>query len=286
MPRLQLLSKIVGQETAHDIGGALLHISGGMGIGVQREGRFRVAQDARQGFGVHAGGQCMSRKCVSQIVETDVGQARFSQKFFQLTVGAVRINGSLRAKRMVENPRGKESLLPFPQDLSCAGRQDDFPRSSIGLGVPGHQPTAFFSVESTADLESAALLVKVDPHEGADLAPAQTGGQLGVEEIVPERVCLNGFHERVKLFLVQNVHRLMDNLGRLHLVGGIGGDESLFHGCFERVVEGGMDVVYGSAGEASPLSGAGLYSAIFLQLVVQLSQICRCYLGKRFPPQI
>ena len=44
----------LGHEAAHSLGGILLHFSGHVGIGVQREARAVVAQDAGHRFGVHA----------------------------------------------------------------------------------------------------------------------------------------------------------------------------------------------------------------------------------------
>ena len=41
-----------------------MHITGNMGIGVQREGSFRVAQDAGERLGIYTAGQRMCGKCV------------------------------------------------------------------------------------------------------------------------------------------------------------------------------------------------------------------------------
>ena len=79
MPRIHLLSKVVGQETAHDLSGPLLHISGGVRVGVQREAGLRVAQNASQCLGIHTGGQGMRGEGVPQIVEADVRQSSFFQ---------------------------------------------------------------------------------------------------------------------------------------------------------------------------------------------------------------
>lgn len=188
-------------------------------------------------------------------------------------------------KRIVKNP-GREGLfLPLPQQLCCAGRQDDFPRSGIGLGVARYQPAALFPVEGAADFENTAAFVKVRPHEAADLASAQAGGELGVEEVMPDRVCLDGFHESVQLFLIQNIHGLADNFGRFYFVGRIGRDKTLLHRRSECVVERGVDAVDCGAGEPA-LVRSWIHSAIFLQLVIELSQVCGCDLGEHFLAQI
>lgn len=46
-----------------------------MGIGVQREGRIGVAQDAGQGFGVHAAGKGVGGEGMTQIMEADTAKA-------------------------------------------------------------------------------------------------------------------------------------------------------------------------------------------------------------------
>jgi hypothetical protein len=60
LPWFHLLSEVVNQKATDNVSGTLLHIASGVGIGIQSEGRFGVAQDSRQGFGVHAAGQRMS----------------------------------------------------------------------------------------------------------------------------------------------------------------------------------------------------------------------------------
>ena len=46
--------------------------------------------------------------------------------------------------------------------------------------------------------------IKGAPLETADLPPAQAGGQLCVEEIVPELVLAYGRHQRIQLGIVQD----------------------------------------------------------------------------------
>ena len=45
-----------------------------MGVGVQREGRIGVSQNAGQRFGVHAAGEGMGCEGMAQIVEADAGE--------------------------------------------------------------------------------------------------------------------------------------------------------------------------------------------------------------------
>ena len=47
-----------------------------MGVGVQREGRIGVAQDAGQRLGVHTAGEGMGGEGMAQIMESNAGQPR------------------------------------------------------------------------------------------------------------------------------------------------------------------------------------------------------------------
>ena len=55
------------------------------------------------------------------------------------------------------------------------------------------------AVEGAAHLQRAALLVEVAPLQSADLAPAQTRHQLGLEEVPPYLVPLHHRKEGVQL---------------------------------------------------------------------------------------
>ena len=143
----------------------------------------------------------------------------------------------------MENPGGERGFLPYPQQFCRAGRQNDFSRSGVSLGVPGHQPAALFPVEGAADAERPRFVVKIRPHETADFTQSETGGQFSVEKIMPDGVSFDGVHEGVQLFLVQDVHGLAGDFRWRHLIGGISGDEPLLHRRPERLVERGMDVV-------------------------------------------
>ena len=79
---------------------------------------------------------------MTQIVEANIKQSRLRQKFLQLPVGAVRGHRRFWPRRIVKNPGGERFALSFPQQFRCGRRQDDFPCSRIGLGIPRYQPAA------------------------------------------------------------------------------------------------------------------------------------------------
>ena len=77
MPRFHLLSKVVSQEATNDLSGSLLHIAGGVRIGVESEAGFCVAKDTCQCFGIYTGGKGVRCEGVPDIMKSDVGQSRF-----------------------------------------------------------------------------------------------------------------------------------------------------------------------------------------------------------------
>ena len=170
----------------------------------------------------------------------------------------------------MEDPGREGFLLSVAQEVYRAGRQDDFPSASVGLGIPGHQPAALFTMKGTIYFQGAAVAIEVRPHEAADLTPAQAGGQLGIEEIIPDRILPDHINESIQLFLIQNFHGLADHLGRVYLIGGIGGDQPLIFGSLECMMKGGVDAVNGIAGETMLLAGTGFHPAISFQGIIEL----------------
>ena len=75
-----------------------------------------------------------------------------------------------------------------------------------------------------ANLEGAAALIKVVPHESADLTPAQASGELRVEEVVPERVCFDGFHEIIHLLIGKDALGGGIRFRQRHPIGGFIGN--------------------------------------------------------------
>ena len=57
------------QETAHLVGGVLLHLCRDVGVGVEGESRAIMAKDTRQGFDVYTILESECSECVPQIVE-------------------------------------------------------------------------------------------------------------------------------------------------------------------------------------------------------------------------
>ena len=54
-------------EATHDFTGPLLHIAGHMGISIQGERSLGMAQDSRQGLGIHSAGQGVGGESMTEI---------------------------------------------------------------------------------------------------------------------------------------------------------------------------------------------------------------------------
>ena len=64
-----------------------------MGVGVQGEAGFSVAQNSGQSLGVHPAGQGMGCECVSEIMKAEAWQPRLLQQSFQVIVGGIGADG-------------------------------------------------------------------------------------------------------------------------------------------------------------------------------------------------
>ena len=113
-------------------------------------------------------------------------------------------------------------------------------------------------------MERFLFRIEILPPQCTDLAPAQTCGHRGVEEIIPERILFNDFHKRVQLCFGEDLHGRAVKLGRVNFCRGIVGDQILLHSRFQSVVQGGVDAVDRSGGKAGGLSISGMYPPGFL----------------------
>ena len=157
-----------------------------MGVGVQREGRIGVAQDSGQRLSIYAAGEGMGGEGVAQVVEADTGQPRPPEQRLHVEVGRAGVDRILRLHRVREYPLADGIRLAPPQDFGHAVRQDDGTHALIGLRLTDGILALPLAVEGAAHLQRAALLVEVAPLQSADLAAAQAGHQLGLEEVTPQ----------------------------------------------------------------------------------------------------
>ena len=252
-----------------DVGRGLpLHIVADVSVDVQRGRRRHMAKHGGECFDIHAALERQRRKCMAQIVEADVRQASLLEQNFQTAIGRVRVHGQLRTDRLREYPLADRPLLPLPQEFHDALGQDDGAVTFAGLGRAQSEHTQLLAVERAAHIERAFLFIEVLPHETADLAPPQSGHELGVKELVPDFVLADEFHEGFQLLFVEDLLRFVVGLGRSGTFSGIAGNDVGLHRVLHSAVEHGVDVVDGGVGEGVALFGMFVDPSVLFQSVV------------------
>lgn len=226
-----------------------------MGVGVQREGGVGVTQNPRQGFGIYAAGEGVGGEGVTQIVEADAGESCPLEQRLHVAISRVGIDGIFRLHRIWEDPLADGIRFAPPQDFSYAVRQDDGAHTLIGLCLTDGVLTLPLAVEGAAHLQRAALLVEVAPLQTADLAAAQAGHQLRLEEVTPHLVLLHHCQEGIQLRTGEDTLGLVVGLGRRCPLGGVPGNDMGLHCVFQCGVEGGVNVAHHGVGELMPHLG-------------------------------
>ena len=133
--------------------------------------------------------------------------------------------------------------LAPPQDVSHAVRQDNGTHTLIGLRLADGVFALPLAVEGAAHLQRVALLVEVAPLQSADLAAAQAGHQLRLEEVPPHLVLLHHCKEVVQLRAGEDTLGLVVGLGRRCPLSRISGNDMGLHRVLQRGVECGMDTL-------------------------------------------
>ena len=213
-----------------------------MGVGIQREGCVGVTQDAGQRFGIHAAGEGVGGEGMAQIMKADAGQARPLEECFHVAIGRIGIDGVFRLHRIREYPLTDGIHISPPQDVRHRLRQGDGTHSLSRFGLADGVLTLPLAVEGAAHLQRAGIPVEVAPLQSADLAAAQAGHQLRLEEVTPHLILLPHRKEGIQLLAGQDALGLVVGLGRRCPLGGVPGNDMGQHCVLQRGVEGGMDM--------------------------------------------
>ena len=203
-----------------------------MGIGVQREGRIGVPQDAGQRFGVHAAGESVGGEGVAQIVEADAGQPCPLEERFHVAISRIGIDGIFRLHRVWEYPLTDSIRFSPPQDFRHTVRQDDGTHSLICLRFTDGVLALPLAVEGSAHLQRPGVPIEIVPLQTADLAAAQAGHQFCLEEVPPYLVLLHHCKEVVQLRTGENALGLVVGLGRCRAFGGVSWNDMRLHCVF------------------------------------------------------
>ena len=226
-----------------------------MGVGVQREGGVGVAQDTGQRFGIHTAGEGVGCEGMTQIMKADAGQPRPPEQRLHVEVGRAGVDRILRLHWVGEYPLTDGIRLAPPQDVRHAVRQDDGTHTLIGLRLADSVFALPLAVEGAAHLQRTGIPVEVAPLQTADLAAAQAGHQLRLEEVPPHLVLLHHCKEVVQLRTGEDTLGLVVRLGRSRTLGGVSWNDMRLHRVFQCGVECGMDVAHHGVGELMPHLG-------------------------------
>ena len=120
-------------------------------------------------------------------------------------------------------------------------RQDDGTHTLIGLCLTDGILAFPLAVESAAHLQRTGVPIEVAPLQTTDLAAAQAGHQLRMEEVSPQLVLLHHCKEVVQLRTGEDTLGLVVGLGRRCPLGGVPGNDMRLHRVLQRGVEGGVN---------------------------------------------
>ena len=177
-------------------------------------------------------------------------------------------------------------LFPLPQPLDGAGRQTDGPSPLAGLRFADLQLSGLGDIHRPEDLQRPGLLVEVLPHEAADLAPAETGGQLRVEEVPPDLVAFHCSQKCLHLLLCEDLFGTMVGLGHHGPVGGVPGDHMGRLRVLQAPVEHGVDAEHHGVRQLMPVFRVFADPALVFQFSIQLLDVHAGHPGDDLVSQI
>ena len=245
-------------------------------LGIQRERGVGVPQDTREGFSVHPAGQCMGGEGMTQSVEGDtLRDPGLTQQGFQPPVARVGGDGLLQLERTRKYSLAGECFLSCLEHIRCALGEQDLAPSPAGFRLARFKAATNLSVQSSTDLERPRPAVEILPLEPTNFTPAQAGGEFGVEEVVPERVGLDNFHEAVQLPVCEDAlgwtvcFRQRQALDRI-----LGNDMGSNRVCHSPV-EHGVDASDGAGGESAAMFRVFPHAPLLFQFCVHSLDVRR-----------
>lgn len=101
-----------------------------------------------------------------------------------------------------KHPAGVYALLVRFQKGQERRWQADRADGGSRLGLGDQESVLLCAVDLLGDLQLSRFQIQVILLQGQQLSPPQAGGQLGVEEIPPHLILLDGLQKGVQLFLI------------------------------------------------------------------------------------
>ncbi len=245
-----------------------LHIAGDMCVGVQREGRIGMSENVGERLGVYTACQRVGGEGMPKVVEADRGQSGRFQQLFHPVVCRAGDDWVFRPERVWKYPFAECCQFPLPQELCRAERERNSARSLAGLRAAGCVVPNFCAVERAGDLQGSLCLIKILPHKATDLTAAQAGGQLDIEEVMPDGILSALRHESLQLLVVQNALGLSVWFRHRCAIGWIDGYHPCADGILHRKVQHGVNVSDRLIRELSTKLRVFIHSAVLFQLPV------------------
>ena len=133
-------------------------------------------------------------------------------------------------------------------------------------------------------LQRPVRLVEVAPLESTDLTAPQAGGDLRVEEIVPQRLVADRLHELIELLFVEDFHGRTVELGDHRSIRRVLHNQPGVHRRFHDLVEQHVDAAHGGAGKLALASVAG-FVCLPTQRIIEFLHVPLRNRAQHFIPQ-
>ena len=151
------------------------HLIGDMGVDVQRGAAGYVPDDSGEGLDIHAMFQGNGRKCVPEVMKSDLFAPGSFQNGLQPLSDSGGISGRVLVNRRGEHPFRVYDFPIFFENAQYGGGKDQASVSRFGFGWRDHE-FSFDSVNLPLHSEFPGAEVQIVPLQGTDLTPAEPGG--------------------------------------------------------------------------------------------------------------
>ena len=206
---------------------------------------------------------------VAQIVEADIRQPGAPENLLEAVIRGAGRHRFLRREQTRENPLGQRRLAPLLEQMERAGRQEDAARSLFGFRLAHLQPAARHHTDCPTHAELAGALIKILPLQSADLTPSEPCGKLRIEEVIPQGLVTDRFHEPVELFLVEHLHGRICAPWDCGAVGRVVRDQPRPYSRVHNLMQQHMDAAYHTAGEWMPRPAVTGLCLLALEQVIE-----------------
>ena len=252
-------------------GSSTLHITGDVGVDVQRCHRGHMAQHGGEGLYVHTIFQRQRREGVTQIMKSDTLAVCPLQYRLKPSARHAGRDRSVRLHRGRKHPAGVYFFAVFPQHGQHCRRQHQFSHGCLGFGRDDLQ-FAVYRVRLLVDGQHAGFKVQILPLKCYQFTPPQAGAEIQQEQfVVPVRLRLN---EKFLQFLpIQHLHFLCLFRWQLAADGRICTEQVIPHGPFQGGAADRVAHPHHAVGKSCAVLLRQTLATVLFQPPVELLQI-------------